>query len=141
MMKFVPQIPLPNLRGRVRVVHQAAEETVLIIELLPIGFRIERWIRVAIATAWLARPFPALERERLQQFDAQAAGETKRTAITGRKHRIAPQQMPLRSRPNPMDDPKVSVFFQVVPIAIAQEIALCFGGRWTARAGRRRPQL
>src|SRR5579871_1943913 len=106
-----------------RIVECTAPHTVGVVVLLPVPAWLQRRVGICAATACDARPAPPLERERLHDLDSIGAAKTESSRIGGSGFWIAPQQQPLRTRPDAMDDAILTVLAQEIGITIAGEAA------------------
>src|SRR5207249_10548420 len=89
-LKFFPQIAPPSVGVRFGIVDQPTPHAILVVKLLPVVFRVKRFVGVRISTAWLASPHAAFKRKRLEKLDAEAPREAKRTPVTGGHGGVAP---------------------------------------------------
>src|SRR5204863_7041864 len=109
---------------------------ILILELLPIVFRVERLVGIGVAASGETASHASLERERLEKLHTETAGEAERAAVSRGHRGIAPQQVPLRTGPDAVNDSILAVIAQIVPVAIAQKAARGGGVLRLVRTGR-----
>ena len=89
-LQFAPHVALPSVGVGLGIIDRAAPEAILIVEFLPVVFRVKGFVGVGISATGPAAAHAALERERLEEFDAQAAGEAEGASVAGGHGGIAP---------------------------------------------------
>src|SRR5258708_39968294 len=78
---------------------------------------------LAATSPRMAAAGPTLERQRCHDVDAVRSTELKRARVRLRHLRIAPQQQPLRPRPDAKNHAVLAILAQQVRVAIAREAA------------------